>query len=66
MMLVKIWEKYFFCEFIKIFFLFLCCFYGLYVLIDYASHTSALPHHQVQIHGNLSNTLLFLCICQPH
>jgi lipopolysaccharide export system permease protein len=52
MMFVKIWERYFFCEFIKIFFLFLSCFYGLYILIDYASHTSALPHHQVQIHGN--------------
>lgn len=51
-MFTKIWERYFFCEFAKIFFLFLFCFYGLYVLIDYASHTSALPHHQVQIHGN--------------
>jgi lipopolysaccharide export system permease protein len=44
-----IWERYFLFEFIKIFFLFLCCFYGLYVLIDYASHTSALPHHQTYI-----------------
>lgn len=49
---IKIWEKYFFKEFLKTFFLFLLCFYGLYILIDYASHTSALPHHQVQIHGN--------------
>lgn len=51
-MFTKIWERYFLIEFAKIFFLFLGCFYGLYVLIDYASHTSALPHHQVQIHGN--------------
>jgi len=51
-MLTKIWERYFLAEFIQAFFLFLFCFYGLYMLIDYASHTSALPHHQVQIHGN--------------
>ncbi|WP_068467911.1 LptF/LptG family permease [Candidatus Protochlamydia phocaeensis] len=44
-----IWERYFLKEFIKVFFLFLICFYGFYVLVDYASHTSALPHHQVQI-----------------
>ncbi|MFI5344586.1 MAG: LptF/LptG family permease [Chlamydiales bacterium] len=50
-MFTKIWERYFLHEFAKIFFLFLFCFYGLYVLIDYASHTSSLPHHQVQIHG---------------
>jgi len=47
----KIWERYFLKEFLKIFFLFLFCFYGLYVIIDYASHTSALPHHTVQIQG---------------
>lgn len=51
-MFTTIWERYFLREFAKIFFLFLVCFYGLYVLIDYASHTSALPHHQMQIHGN--------------
>jgi len=51
-MLTKIWERYFLGEFATAFFLFLFCFYGLYVLIDYASHTSALPHHQLQIHGN--------------
>jgi lipopolysaccharide export system permease protein len=49
MILTKIWERYFLKEMAKIFFLFLFCFYGLYVLIDYAGHTSALPHHQTQI-----------------
>ena len=51
-MVLKIWQRYFFLEFLKVFFLFLLCFYGLYILIDYASHTSALPHHQLQIHGH--------------
>ncbi|WP_039357324.1 LptF/LptG family permease [Candidatus Protochlamydia amoebophila] len=45
----SIWERYFVSEFIKVFLLFLVCFYGLYVLIDYASHTSALPHHHIQL-----------------
>ncbi len=44
-----IWERYFYKEFIKIFFLFLFCFYGLYILIDYASHTGALPQNIVHM-----------------
>lgn len=48
----KIWERYFLRQFIRMFFLFLFCFYGLYVLIDYASHTSALTHHHIQIAWN--------------
>lgn len=51
-MLTKIWERYFLFEFIKVFSLFLSCFYGLYILIDYASHTNAVPNFQIQIHGN--------------
>jgi lipopolysaccharide export system permease protein len=51
MIFIKIWERYFLKETLKIFFLFLFCFYGLYVLIDYASHTSGLPHHQIKISG---------------
>lgn len=43
-MFTTIWEFYFLRQFIRIFLLFLCCFYGLYVLIDYASHTSTLAH----------------------
>lgn len=50
-MLQLIWERYFLRQFFGLFFLFLFCFYGLYVLIDYASHTSALSQHHVQIHA---------------
>jgi lipopolysaccharide export system permease protein len=46
---MAIWERYFLGQFIRMFFLFLFCFYGLYVLIDYATHTSVLAHHQIQI-----------------
>lgn len=48
---MRIWERYFIKEFLKILSVFLGCFYGLYILIDYASHTSALPHHQIHIKG---------------
>lgn len=51
MILTKIWERYFIKQALKVFFLFLFCFYGLYIVVDYASHTSALPHHQTQIPG---------------
>ena len=49
---MTIWERYFLKQFFKIFCLFLFCFYGLYILIDYASHTGALAHHHIQIHWN--------------
>ncbi len=39
MLLTKIWERYFFKETVKTALLFLFCFYGIYVLIDYAHHT---------------------------
>lgn len=45
-----IWQRYFLKELFKIFFLFLVCFYGLYIIIDYASHTSNLASHNFQIH----------------
>lgn len=48
-MFIAIWERYFLQQFIRIFSLFLCCFYGLYVLIDYASHASAFTHHKAHI-----------------
>jgi lipopolysaccharide export system permease protein len=35
----KIWQRYFFKELIQVFCLFICCFYFLYVLIDYSVHT---------------------------
>lgn len=44
-----IWERYFLKETLKVFLLFLFCFYGLYIVIDYASHTSAQPGHHTQI-----------------
>ncbi len=43
---MKLWERYFILETLKTFGLFILCFYGLYVLIDYASHiTSSSYHH---------------------
>lgn len=37
-MLTKTWERYFVKQTLKTFFLFIFCFYSLYVLIDYATH----------------------------
>lgn len=39
--MIKIWERYFLKETLKTFFLFIFCFYGLFVLIDYASHATS-------------------------
>lgn len=39
--MMKIWERYFLKEMLKGFFFFLFLFYGLYVLIDYSSHSSS-------------------------
>lgn len=47
--MIKIWQRYFLAELTKVFCLVLFCFYGLYVIIDYASHTSGLPNHHLQI-----------------
>src|SRR5688500_15371327 len=44
--MMKIWEKYFTKEFFKTFFLFLICFYFLYVLIDYTNRASSFHYHQ--------------------
>ena len=35
-----IWKQYLIGQFLKVFFLFICCFYGLYVIIDFANHSS--------------------------
>ncbi len=40
MKLFQIWERYFAKQFLAVFFLFLFCFYGLYVLIDYSSRST--------------------------
>lgn len=44
-MRLKIWERYFLKEFLKTLFLFLFCFFGLYMLIDYSSNASSFHHH---------------------
>lgn len=44
MILASIWERYFLRKFIRTFLLFLGCFYGLYILIDYSSHMSTFAH----------------------
>ncbi|HEY2810459.1 MAG TPA: LptF/LptG family permease [Rhabdochlamydiaceae bacterium] len=38
MIFKKLWERYLFCEILKVFFLFLGCFFFLYALIDYSLH----------------------------
>ncbi len=52
-MLVKIWVRHFVKEALKIFFFITFCFYGLYVLIDYATHSSANHHHTMMKWGEL-------------
>lgn len=47
MLMSKIWERYFLREFIKTALFFIICFYGLYVLIDYASHTASFHRNNV-------------------
>lgn len=44
-----IWQRYFLKEISKVFLLFLLCFFGLYVIIDYASHTAGLPNHHMKV-----------------
>lgn len=45
-MLKTIWSRYFLKEIFHVFFLFLFCFYGLYVIIDYTSHSTSFHQHQ--------------------
>lgn len=51
-----IWQRYFLKSLLKTFFLFLIIFYGIYVLIDYASHTGGSNYH----HSRFS-TLELVC-----
>ncbi len=53
---MKIWEKHFIYETLKTALFFLVAFYGLYALIDYASHTGTFHHH----HSRLSFQELLL------
>ena len=43
----QIWKRYFLIELTKVFILFICSFYFLYVLIDYSVHTKAFQSTQV-------------------
>lgn len=47
-MITKIWERYFLLESLKTSLFFIFCFYGLYVLVDYASHTGS--YHGIKFH----------------
>lgn len=47
---MALWEKYFLKEFLKTFFLIIICFFGLYILIDYASHSSSKHYGHSSMH----------------
>lgn len=47
--MLKIWERYFLKEVLKTFFLFLICFYGIYVLIDYTNHSRTIHHNEAEL-----------------
>lgn len=53
----RIWQRYIYREFFKIFFLFLGSFYFLYVLIDYSSHSKV--YHQIEI-----SKISFFYLCE--
>lgn len=50
--MLKIWQRYFLKEILKIFLLIIVCFYGVYILIDYANHT-AVHRHAENFWGDL-------------
>ncbi len=45
----RIWQRYFLKEFLKVFCLFISCFYFVYVLIDYSIHTKDFQNHQISL-----------------
>lgn len=47
--MLLIWERYILKEILKSFCLFLAIFYGLYILIDYSSHTSGANYHHTRL-----------------
>jgi lipopolysaccharide export system permease protein len=47
--MLTVWQRYFLKQWLKMFLLFLFCFYGLYVLIDYASHTGTFHHQHIKL-----------------
>jgi len=50
---MKIRQRYFLKEMNKVFFLFLFCFYGLYVLIDYSTHTESFRNYHFSFYDIL-------------
>lgn len=42
---MKIWQRYFILETLKVFFLITFCFYAFYVLLDYAMHSGSSHYH---------------------
>ena len=59
-MLLKLWQRYFLKEILKVFGYFLFCFYALYVLIDYASRASQFHTHHANF-GWKDFALYYLC-----
>jgi len=49
-MIRTIWERYFLTQFFRMLFFFLFCLYGLFVLIDYASHAGTFSLHKGHLH----------------
>lgn len=47
--MIKLWQKYFFKEWIKVFVLFISCFYFLYVFVDYAAHAKNFGQDEVRV-----------------
>lgn len=48
MIISKIWERYFLGNLLRTTLFVIACTYGLYVLLDYASHSASFHRHQVQ------------------
>lgn len=59
-MICKIWERHFFLETLKVFLLIIVCFFGLYVIADYAGHANAQHYHHAQLKiGDLVRTYTY-------
>lgn len=47
--MIRIWDRYFLIQYLKAFFLFIFCFYGLYILIDYTSRLHAIQSLKLSV-----------------
>lgn len=54
---MKIWERHFLKETLKVFLLIIVCFYGLYVLVDYANHSNS--HNYFHSHMSWKQFAIF-------